>query len=43
VLQRRPRPQGSPVPAGHMIGLILKALFEIARPVSGEKARKGVG
>jgi AcrR family transcriptional regulator len=43
VLQRRPRPQGSPDPAGHMIKLILKGLFEISRPVSGEKARKGAG
>jgi len=34
VLQRRPRPQGSPDPAGHMIKLILKGLFEIARPAS---------
>jgi hypothetical protein len=40
VLQRRPRPQGSPDPAGHMIKLILKGLFEIARPAPGEKPRK---
>jgi len=45
VLQRRPRPQGSPDPAGHMIKLILKGLFEISRPGAGEpdaggKARK---
>jgi len=44
-LQRRPRPQGSPDPAGHMIKLILKGLFEISRPGAGEpdaggKARK---
>jgi len=41
VLQRRPRPQGSPDPAGQMIKLILKGLFEISQPVAEEKACKG--